>query len=245
MRIFKTLTRSIIFFSAGLLINCTGRPSEVARTESDSTSTRSNSPLFSLLPAQQTHIDFVNNLTEGPNTNILMYEYFYNGGGVATGDLNNDGLLDIYFMSNMGKNELYLNKGAMNFQSIASVSGAGGREGPWKTGVTFADVNGDGKLDIYLCYSGAVRDENRINQLFINAGTDEKGIPHFTEQASAFGLASIGYSNQIYFFDYDKDGDLDVLLLNHNPNSLPVLNEVSTAEFLKKDDALKGVRLYK
>jgi enediyne biosynthesis protein E4 len=202
-------------------------------------------PLFNLLPSHQTNINFSNTLTEGPNTNILMYEYFYNGGGVAIGDLNNDELEDIYFTSNMGQNKLYLNKGQMKFQDITALSASGGKDGPWKTGVTMADVNGDSKLDIYLCYSGMVRDENRVNQLFINQGNDKNGIPQFKEQAAEYGLASAAYSNQAYFFDYDRDGDLDALLLNHNPKSLPVLNEVSTAEFLKKDDPLIGVRLFK
>jgi hypothetical protein len=200
--------------------------------------------LFRLLSPAQTKIDFSNTLTEGPNTNILMYEYFYNGGGVATGDLNNDGLLDIYFTSNMGKNKIYLNKGKMQFQDISSVSGAAGREGPWKTGVTMVDINGDNKLDIYICYSGMVRDENRVNQFFINQGNDEKGIPHFIDRAKEAGLASAAFSNQAYFFDYDRDGDLDVLLLNHNPKSLPILNEVSTAQLLKVSDPLRGVRLF-
>jgi hypothetical protein len=108
-------------------------------------------PLFQLLPADSTQIDFINRVTEGPNTNVLLYEYFYNGGGVAVGDLNGDGLQDIYFVGNMATNKLYLNKGHMHFQNITTQDIAG-RRGPWKTGVTMADVNGDGKLDIYLCY---------------------------------------------------------------------------------------------
>lgn len=204
-----------------------------------------NNTLFTLLFSSQTGIDFTNILKEGPNTNILMYEYFYNGGGIAAGDMNGDGLIDLYFTSNMGKNKLYLNKGNMQFQDITDQSGAAGREGPWKTGVTIVDIDGDNKLDLYICYSGTVRDENRVNQLFINEGNDENNIPRFTEQAEKYGLASSAYSNQAYFFDCDRDGDLDALLLNHNPNSLPILNEVSTAELLKKDDPLKGIRLLK
>jgi len=178
-----------------------------------------------------------------------MYEYFYNGGGVAIGDVNGDGLQDIYFTGNMTSNRLYLNKGskgsAIQFADVTGAAGVAGREAPWKTGVTMVDVNGDNKLDLYVCYSGMVKEENRVNQLFINEGNDENEVPRFSEKAKEYGLASAAYSNQAYFFDYDRDGDLDALLLNHNPNSLPVLNEVSTAELLKKDDPLKGVRLFK
>ena len=242
----------IVICSSFVLLFSTCDKKSSTHHENDSTNTSASTTtlvgkptLFTLLTSQQTNIDFSNTLHEGPNTNILMYEYFYNGGGVATGDLNGDGLMDIYFTSNMDKNRMYLNLGKMKFQDVTLPSGAGGNDGPWKTGVTFVDINGDSKPDIYVCHSGAVRDENRANQLFINEGNDDQGIPHFSEQARQYGLASIGYSNQAYFFDYDRDGDLDVLLLNHNPNSLPILNEVSTAAFLKKDDVLKGVRLYK
>ena len=112
--------------------------------------------LFTLLDPKETGITFQNTLTEGLNTNILMYEYFYNGGGVAAGDFNNDGLVDIYFTSNMSDNKFYLNKGNMKFEDITLPSHAGGRPGPWKTGVNAVDINADGKLDIYLCYSGAL-----------------------------------------------------------------------------------------
>lgn len=217
---------------------------EAAREEIKVQPEKSNF-LFTFLSAEKTGISFQNRLAEGLNTNILMYEYFYNGGGVAAGDLNGDSLIDLYFTSNMGQNKLYLNKGKMQFEDITTQSGAAGREGPWKTGVTIVDINGDNKLDLYVCYSGMVKDENRVNQLFINEGNDENNIPRFVEKANEYGLASIGYSNQAYFFDYDRDGDLDALLLNHNPNSLPILNEVSTAEMLKKDDPLKGIRLLK
>ena len=206
---------------------------------------RSQAALFTLLSAEKTKIDFANTLTEGLNTNVLMYEYFYNGGGVATGDLNGDGLDDIYFTANMISNKLYLNKGGMIFEDITAVAHAGGREKPWKTGVTMADVNGDGKLDIYVCYSGNVSPESLRNQLFINKGNNEKGIPQFEEMANQYGLADPNTSTQAAFFDYDRDGDLDMFLLNHNPKALPILDEASTADLLKKDDPISGVRLFR
>ena len=203
-----------------------------------------DSSLFKLLPEQETNIQFQNILKEGLNANVLVYEYLYNGGGVATGDFNGDGLEDLYFSSNMGENAFYLNTGGFKFKDVTQISKVAGRPGPWKTGITSADVNGDGKLDLYLCYSGALPDQKRKNQLFINQGNDENNVPIFEEKSEEFGLDSSGFSNQGYFFDYDKDGDLDMLLLNHNPKSLPILNEVSTKAFLEKDDPLQGVRLY-
>ncbi|MEO9021486.1 MAG: VCBS repeat-containing protein [Ginsengibacter sp.] len=200
--------------------------------------------LFKLIPSSDSHVDFSNTLTEGANTNVLMYEYFYNGGGVAVGDLNEDGLQDLYFVGNMSPNKLYLNKGHMQFQDITTADIAG-RPGPWKTGVTMADVNGDGKLDIYVCYSGKLPEAKRTNQLFINQGNDKNGIPHFIEQAAQYGLADPSYSTQAYFFDYDRDGDLDLLLLNHNPSSLPVLNDSITSLILKKSNPETGVRLFR
>ncbi len=211
---------------------------EIATTES------STLPLFTLLPPEHTHVLFENTLTESLNANVLMYEYLYNGGGVATGDFNQDGLMDIYFISNMGENKFYINLGDMKFQDATAISKVSGRPGPWKTGVTAVDINGDGKLDLYVCYSGALPPEKRRNQLFINQGNDQNNVPIFEEKATQYGLDSPAFSNQGYFFDYDHDGDLDMLLLNHNPKSLPVLNEVSTKEYLKKDDPLQGIRLF-
>ena len=202
-------------------------------------------PLFTLLSPEQTNIHFENKLTEGLNANVLTYEYLYNGGGVATGDFNGDELDDIYFTSNMGENKFYLNQGNMQFLDVTQTSKVSGRNGPWKTGISVADINGDDKLDLYLCYSGAMPAEKRKNQLFINQGNDENGVPIFVEKGEEYGVASPAFSNQSYFFDYDHDNDLDMILLNHNPKSLPVLNEVSTVEFLKKDDPLQGVRLFK
>lgn len=231
---------SSFIFCTALLAACDNN------TESKTETTTANSDaLFSLLDAKDTHIDFQNILTEGLNTNILMYEYFYNGGGIAAGDFNNDGLVDLYFTSNMSDNKFYLNKGNMKFEDITSISGASGRPGPWKTGVNAVDINGDGLLDIYVCYSGALPPEKRKNQLFINQGINSRGTPLFKDEAEQYGLASSSYSNQAYFFDYDKDGDLDMLLLNHNPKNLPILNIEATTKQFKEDNPEKGLRLFK
>ncbi|WP_161888618.1 VCBS repeat-containing protein [Pontibacter russatus] len=199
--------------------------------------------LFTRLSPEKTHVTFANTLTETPYTNVLMYEYFYNGGGVAVGDLNNDGLQDIYFTANMASNALYLNKGNMQFEDITEASGAAGRGGPWKMGVTMADVNADGLLDIYVCYSGNLKAERLINQLYINEGPDAQGVPHFTDKTSAYGLDFPSNSTQGIFFDHDQDSDLDLLLLNHNPTPLPPVDAVAITEMLKTENPLYGIRL--
>ncbi|HRQ50033.1 MAG TPA: CRTAC1 family protein, partial [Agriterribacter sp.] len=202
-------------------------------------------PLFVLLSPDQTNIHFNNILEENLNLNVLMYEYLYNGGGVAAGDVNGDGLQDIYFSGNTVENKLYLNRGNMRFEDITAKAGVAGRPGPWKTGVTMADVNGDGLPDIYVCYSGRLPAQKRLNQLFINQGNGKDGIPVFTDQAAQYGLADSSFSTQGYFFDYDKDGDLDMLLLNHNPASLPVLDEARTADILQQPDPEIGLKLFR
>lgn len=239
------MTKNLIFYILIIFLLHQSCTEKVKKDETSSTINKIEEPsLFTLLSEDETKVTFQNTLKEGLNANVLVYEYLYNGGGVATGDFNNNGLQDLYFTSNMGENKFYLNEGNLSFKDVTSISKVSGRPGPWKTGITSADVNGDGKLDLYLCYSGALPDVKRKNQLFINQGNDANNIPIFKEQAEQYGLASAAFSNQGYFFDYDKDGDLDMLLLNHNPKSLPVLNEVSTKKFLKKDDPLQGIRLF-
>src|SRR5690606_9104947 len=166
--------------------------------------------LFSKLSPNETGINYKNLVRESEEFNVLTYGYFYQGGGVAIGDINNDGLPDIYFTGNMMASKLYLNKGNWEFEDISEQAGvmAGGL---WNTGTTMADVNGDGLLDIYVCRSAANDPNNRKNLLFIN-----NGDLTFSEQAEQFGLADPGYSTQATFFDYDRDGDLDMYLLNHS-----------------------------
>ncbi|MFD2573411.1 VCBS repeat-containing protein [Spirosoma soli] len=153
----------------------------------------------------------MNQLRETEQENVLAFEYFYNGGGVAAGDLNNDGLPDLFFTGNQVENKLYINKGKLVFTDISATAGVSGRKGGWKTGVTLADVNADGWLDVYVCYSGLRSDSLRRNQLFINNHNLT-----FTDRAAEYGLADSGYSVQANFFDYDRDGDLDCFLINHN-----------------------------
>ncbi|MEQ8472324.1 MAG: VCBS repeat-containing protein [Marinoscillum sp.] len=174
------------------------------------------SSLFIKLDKQETNIGFVNEIVETEELNVMQYEYLYNGGGVGIGDFNGDTLPDIYFTGNMVKNKLYLNKGNFEFTDITVLSGVAGKDG-WKTGVSIADVNGDGLLDIYVCYSGLGDKEIRSNQLFINEGNSDQGVPVFTDMAKEFGLDAPGsFSTQAAFFDYDLDGDLDMFLLNHS-----------------------------
>ncbi len=196
------------------------------------------SPLFKSITSKETGIRFSNDINETENLNVLAYEYFYNGGGVAVGDINNDGLPDIYFTANMKPNKLFLNTGNMKFKDITKTAGDGmeGRTNAWKTGVTMADVNGDGWLDIYICYSGKFPDDQRRNQLFIN-----KGNLTFEEKAAAFGLDDKSYSTQAAFFDYDNDGDLDMFLLNHSTKKI---DNMELARFRADIDELAGNKLY-
>ncbi len=166
--------------------------------------------LFSELSSGKTGIDFRNLLVEDESLNVANYIYFYNGGGVAIGDINNDGLQDIFFTGAMVRNRLFLNKGNFEFEDITKESTVDGKQG-WCTGATMADVNGDGKLDIYICRSADINPKMRANLLFINSGNNT-----FSESAEKYGLADSGYSTQAAFFDFDKDGDLDCFIINHS-----------------------------
>lgn len=166
----------------------------------------------------KTGIVFSNELSYNKDFNVYKYRNFYNGGGVALGDINNDGLTDIYLTSNQDSNRLFLNKGDWEFQDITSTSGVAGTRA-WSTGVTTVDINADGFLDIYICNSGDVKGDNKVNELFINNGDNT-----FSEQAEKYGLADKGFSTHASFFDYDKDGDLDVYLLNNSFQAIGSFN---------------------
>lgn len=192
-------------------------------------------PLFDLLSSEQTGIAFTNQLTSSQENNIIEYLYFYNGGGVAAGDIDQDGLIDLYFTGNQVPNKLYRNKGNFQFEDITESAGVSG-DGGWSTGVTMADVNGDGLLDIYVCQVGNYGPIEGKNKLYLN---QSKG--KFQESAAAYGLDFRGFSTHSVFFDYDRDGDLDLYLLNHNVKSPEV--------FAKAENRLKidpsGDKLYK
>ena len=188
------------------------------------------------IPPDHSQISFANNLTENDTFNIIEYLYFYNGAGVSIGDINNDGLPDVYLVSNQQSNKLYLNKGALKFEDITSKAGVASL-GNWKTGTTMADVNGDGWLDIYVCGVGNYKNFNTRNQLFIN-----NGDLTFSERADEYGIAFKGFSTQAAFFDYDRDGDLDMYLLNHSVHSV---RSYGKASLRHESDSLAGDRLYR
>lgn len=194
-------------------------------------------PLFESLSAETTGVNFSNELAFDEEFNIFTYRNFYNGGGVALGDVNNDGLLDIYFTANLGPNKLFLNKGDFKFEDITESSGTAGTRA-WSTGVAMADINGDGLLDIYVCNSGDIAGDNKQNELFINQGNGT-----FTEEAESYGLADKGFSTHAVFFDYDKDGDLDVYLLNNSYQAIGSFNKMQNER--PKRDSVGGDKLFR
>ncbi|MEX2600251.1 MAG: VCBS repeat-containing protein [Balneolaceae bacterium] len=179
--------------------------------------------LFTLLDPSHTNIHFSNDLTETAQINIADYLYFYDGGGVAVGDINNDGLKDLFFASNQSEDQLYLNKGDFVFEDISEKAGLD-QDTAWSTGVAMADVNGDGYLDIYVSQLGEYKTVRGRNRLYINNGGD--GLS-FTEKAEEYGLDHVGFGTQASFFDYDNDGDLDVYLLNHSDHNVQNFDSAS------------------
>lgn len=194
---------------------------------------------FRLVGSKESGITFRNKLSESVDFNIFNYMYFYNGGGVAVGDVNGDGLSDIFFTSNQEPDKLYLNEGQFHFRDVSADAGVEGFKG-WTTGVTMADINGDGKLDIYVSYIGDYLIYKGKNQLFINEGNDANGVPKFTDRAMEYGLDLVGFSTQASFFDYDRDGDLDMFMLNH---SLHEAGTFAKSHLRKQSHTLAGDRL--
>jgi hypothetical protein len=168
---------------------------------------------------------------------VYTYRNFYNGGGVAIGDINNDGLPDVFFTANMKPNKLYLNKGNFEFEDITDKAGIV-KKGKWSTGVSMADVNGDGLTDIYVCNSGDIKGDNRQNELYIN-----NGDLTFSEKAHEYGLDERGLSTHAAFFDYDHDDDLDMFLLN---NSFKAIGSFNLKENERnKRDSLGGHKFFR
>lgn len=217
------LKRIVLFFLILIFVSCSKGNSET---------------LFTKLDASATGIDFQNVVKNGENMNIFKYRNFYNGGGVAIGDINNDGLADVFFTSNQGTNKLYLNKGNLKFEDISKKSGIEGKKA-WSTGVVMVDINGDGLLDIYVCDAGSNIDAIRKSQLYINNGNLS-----FTEKAAEYNLADTGITTHAAFFDYDKDGDLDCYILNNSFIPVGTLNYSNKRELRDKDwdvaEILKG-----
>ncbi|MDP4998943.1 MAG: VCBS repeat-containing protein [Saprospiraceae bacterium] len=200
------MERKLLFFGLlVLMLGCQPGASDTAPT------------LFQLMSEKDTGIDFANVLDDAENFDVFRYRNYYNGGGVAIGDVNNDGWQDVFLTSNTGQNRLFLNKGNFTFQDITETAGVAGNK-PWSTGVALVDVNADGWLDIYVCNSGDIKGGQRENDLFIN-----NGDLTFTESAKEYGLDDKGFSTHACFFDYDGDGDLDAYILNNSFQSVASL----------------------
>jgi len=191
---------------------------------------------FESIDPDQSGIHFRNDLSPTEQVNTYTYRNFYNGAGVAIGDINNDGLPELFFCGNQVSNKLYLNKGNFKFEDITSEAGVAS-DGVWSTGASFVDINGDGLLDIYVCKSGPLGGANRHNELFINQGNLT-----FEEKAQEYGIDDTGLSNHAAFFDYDKDGDLDMYLLNNSMRSVGIYDLREGERNVR--DTLGGNRFY-
>ncbi len=191
----------ICLFAVALLAGCGPRAASDA--------------LFVMRTAADTGIDFENRLTDTEEFNVFTYRNYFNGGGVGIGDVNGDGLPDLYLTANQLPNRLYLNEGGFRFRDVSEQAGVVGRKA-WSTGVSLVDINGDGLLDIYVCNSGKLGGVDLANELFVNLGPGGDGVPVFEERATEYGLADEGYSTHAAFLDYDRDGDLDVYVLNNS-----------------------------
>lgn len=199
-------------------------------------------PLFTLMKPAATGLKFTNTVREDDSLHVLVYEYLYNGHGIGIGDFNNDGLQDVFISGNATSNKLFLNKGGLSFDDVSKAANVRGN-GTWSTGVSVADVNGDGLADIYVCHSGKYPEAKLANELFINKGTTN-GLPRFEESARRYGLDAPGtQSTQAAFLDYDKDGDLDMFLLNHSVHTYYAF--LNTKRIRATPDFRYGNRLFR
>lgn len=225
--------RTCLFLFIGLFFWSCSSDSTV-----DSGEVASGAYIFERVSPAQSGIQFINEIQQSEDFNIFSYRNFYNGGGVAIGDINNDGLADVYLTGNMSKNKLFLNKGNFQFEDITQKARVGGAKA-WSTGVAMVDINNDGLLDIYVCNAGYISGDDQENEFFIN-----QGDLTFKEQAADYGLNENGYSTHAAFFDYDLDGDLDCYLLNNSFMPVNTLNYSKKRELNAKDwpvkDFLKG-----
>ena len=195
-------------------------PLACSTTEGESRTTAappSDGRLFTRLPSAYTGVRFVNTVTETRERNVFTYRNFYNGGGVAVGDLTGDGRPEMVLTANEAGPRLYVNQGDFRFRDGTRAAGLRSAAGSWTTGVTMADVNGDGRLDVYVSKAGPGEPATRANELWINAGIDGDGTPRFEERAKAYGVADEGWTTQAAFLDLDRDGDLDLFVLNNSP----------------------------
>ncbi len=204
-RITKYIICGFLFLG---MVSCTNSSSNHGSNEVTVKKERKYPQLFEVMPESHTHFNFTNEVKEDLRYNFLNFYYIYNGGGVGVGDINNDGLQDIYMVTITGANKLFLNKGNLQFEDITAKAGVAAADGV-KTGVVLVDINADGYLDIYLCKSGN-EPATRSNLLFIN----NKDLT-FSEKAKEYGLDDQCPTTTANFFDYDLDGDLDLYLLNH------------------------------
>lgn len=202
---------------------------------------QTQAPLFALLDSSVTGIGFANKLVPDASLNMLKYMYFYNGAGVGAGDLNNDGRIDLYFAANQQGDRLYLNKGDFKFEDVSKAAGVPADKG-WSTGVSVVDINNDGMLDIYVCRVGNYASLQSHNLLLVCQSIGKDGIPIYKDESGQRGLAFSGFSTQAAFLDYDKDGDLDMYLLNHSLRYNSTFRPRD--QFKNSYDSLSGDRLY-
>ena len=231
-----------LWLTFACLIAACSRPDGSAQVAKAEAMPDPDGHLFTLLPSSATGVRFENRLSESRELNVFTYRNFYNGGGVAIGDVTGDALPEIVLTANQGGPRLFLNAGKFRFRDVTKPSGLKAEAESWTTGVTLADVNGDGRLDIYVCRAGAVEPALRANQLWINQGTNADGVPTFREMAAEYRVADQGYSTHAAFFDYDRDGDLDLFVVNNSPKPASSFG-VRNVRHLR--DAYGGQKLYR